>query len=309
MIDDARVRSAPDNVLGIDFGGTKVALRVERPDGSGADARLRIAEGEAASSVLERTFSEARRLVADAGAIGAIGVATPGVVHEDHVDLAPNVAGWTELGLGARLAEEFGPIPLSVENDVKAAARAEAGEGALHGAGTGLYVNLGTGIAIAPVLDGTVLRGAHGAAGEIGYAPIGPLGGSEERATTLEEHAGGSGLGRRAAADAGIAADDVRGLVALLGVSPAADRLWDDAVDEIARHLITAALTVDPSRIVVGGGMTRAGTALFDPLVARLAAALPYPPEVVASAFGPDASLRGALILARTGLDAGAAQD
>ncbi|MDR6868825.1 glucokinase [Microbacterium resistens] len=314
------------NVLGIDFGGTKVALRVEGPDGTGVSGRLRIGEGEAAASVLERTFAEARRLVAAAGPIAAVGVSTPGIVHDDHVDLAPNVVGWTDLSLGARLREAFGVTALRIENDVKAAALAESRTGALRDAGTGLYVNLGTGIAIAVVLDDVVLHGAHGAAGEIGYGIIGrmprtvpvPAGAgagagtgageaaaaetvaATETVETLEEYAGGSGLGRRSAAAGDVPASDARGLVEAVASSASAERLWTGAIDEIARHLVTAALTVDPARIAIGGGMTAAGDALFAPLTARLTAALPYPPEIVPSAFGADASLRGALILART---------
>ncbi|WP_424937085.1 MULTISPECIES: ROK family protein [Bacteria] len=287
------------NVLGIDFGGTKVALRAERPDGTGESARLRIGDGEEASAVLERTFAEARRLVEAVGGAGAVGVSTPGVVHDDRVDLAPNVVGWSDLALGARLRDEFGVTTLRIENDVKAAAVAEARAGALRTAGTGLYVNLGTGIAIAAVLGGTVLHGAHGAAGEIGYGIVGPISVGSAPRVTLEEHAGGSGLGRRAAADPSVPAADARSVVEALSSSAAAAQLWQDAVDEIARHLITAALTVDPERIAVGGGMTAAGDALFAPLSVRLRAALPYPPEIVTSAFGADASLRGALILAR----------
>lgn len=287
------------NVLGIDFGGTKVALRVEVEDGESRDDRLRIGAEEPAASVLDRTFAAAARLVAQTGPVRAVGVSTPGIVFDDRVDLAPNVVGWSDLDLGGRLEAEFGATVLAVENDVKAAALAEVREGALRDTRVGLYVNLGTGIAIAPVVEGCVLRGAHGAAGEVGYGVVGPVSEWTADAPTLEEYAGGSGLGRRVAADARVPAADVPELVAAIATSDAAARLWAGAVDEIARHLITAALTCDPARIAVGGGMTRAGAALFEPLAARLRAALPYPPEIVLSGFGADASLRGAVILAR----------
>jgi glucokinase len=289
------------NVLGMDFGGTKVALRVEAPDGRADEARLRIARGEQAHSVLDRAFDCARELVGRHGGIGSIGVSTPGIVFEDRVDLAPNVIGWSDLDLGARLRDEFGVTSLIIENDVKAAALAECREGRLRGVDVGLYVNLGTGIAISPVIDGTVLRGAHGAAGEIGYGIVGPIRERGRPVLTLEEFAGGIGLDGRVAASPEVAATDTPGLIAESAGSAAAARMWAEAVDEIARHLITAALTVDPSRIAVGGGMTRAGGALLDPLTSCLVDALPYPPEIVLSDFGADASLRGAVMLAREG--------
>lgn len=287
------------NVLGIDFGGTKVALRVEGEGGRAEEDRLRIGQGEPADAVLHRTFEASRRLVGQVGGVASVGVSTPGIVFEDRVDLAPNVAGWSELDLGARLRVEFGSVEVAIENDVKAAALAECREGALRGSPVGLYVNLGTGIAIAPVVDGQPLRGAHGAAGEVGYGIVGAVQHWDASTPTLEEYAGGSGLERRIAAAADIAAHDVAQLVADARSSATAAAMWREAVDEIARHLITAALTVDPSRIAIGGGMTRAGSALLDPLSARLAAALPYAPEIVLSQFDADASLRGAVLLAR----------
>ncbi len=287
------------NVLGMDFGGTKVALRVETADGRADEARLRIARGEPAHSVLDRAFDCARELVGRHGGIGAIGVSTPGIVFEDRVELAPNVIGWSDLELGARLRDAFAVTALTIENDVKAAALAECREGRLRGVDIGLYVNLGTGIAISPVIGGAVLRGAHGAAGEVGYGIVGPLHERGRPVITLEEFAGGLGLDGRVAASSEVTATDTAELIAECADSDAAARMWAEAVDEIARHLITAALTVDPSRIAIGGGMTRAGGALLDPLTECLVRALPYPPEVVLSDFGPDASLRGAVMLAR----------
>ncbi|MGN7978711.1 ROK family protein [Microbacterium sp. 22195] len=289
------------NVLGMDFGGTKVALRVETSEGRSDEARLRIARGEQAHSVLDRAFDCARALAERHGPIGAIGVSTPGIVFEDRVELAPNVIGWSDLELGTRLRDEFGVTALTIENDVKAAALAECREGRLQGVDVGMYVNLGTGIAIAPVIGGAVLRGAHGAAGEVGYGIVGPVRDRGRPTLTLEEFAGGLGLDGRVAASPEVTATDTAGLVAEAAHSDAAARMWAEAVDEIARHLVTAALTVDPSRIAVGGGMTRAGGALLEPLTECLVRALPYPPELVLSDFGPDASLRGAVMLAREG--------
>lgn len=291
------------NVLGMDFGGTKVALRMESGS-THVEERLRIGAGEQAEEVIARTFDVVRGMQARLGKADAVGVATPGIVLDERIDLAPNVDGWSELDLAERLREAFGSATVSIDNDVKAAALAESRDGALRDASVGLYVNLGTGIAICPVVDGQPLRGAHGAAGEVGYGVVGSVAEWDAKTLTLEEYAGGSGLGRRAAAATDVPADDAAGLLAACQDSVAAQVMWRDALDEIARHLVTAALTVDPSLIAVGGGMTRAGTALMDPLTARLTESMPYPPHVVLSRFGPDASLRGAILLARDALSA-----
>lgn len=291
-----------ESVLGIDFGGTKVALRVERGDGSVLDDRLLIAHNEEASSVLNRTMDAAEALVRAVGSVSAVGVSTPGVVHDDRVDLAPNVVGWTDLSLSSRLLDALGVRTLVVENDVKAAAYAETRLGALRDVANGLYVNLGTGIAIAPVLDGVVLRGAHDAAGEIGYGVVGVHPDWSGAGAPLEEYAGGGGLERRIV-DAGLA-ESVADLVSGVHAGDiAATEVWNDAIDELARHLITAILTTDPSRIVIGGGMVRAGSALIDRLSQRFASALPYSPDVVVSHFGTGAALSGAILLARSHID------
>ncbi|MFK4791479.1 ROK family protein [Microbacterium sp. ZW T5_56] len=323
----ASVPETAGTVLGIDFGGTKVELRIERAPGStapiplgtlgarlisesdtphrtpSADVRLEIEPGESADSVLDRTFDIARALVEAAGGVDAVGVSTPGIVLDDRVDLAPNVVGWSDLSLSDRLRDGLGAERIVVENDVKAAALAEARQGTLVDVDPGLYVNLGTGIAIAPVLGGIVLRGAHGAAGEIGYGVVGPLPDWSGSGAPLEEYAGGGGLQRRVAAS-GLGIADVPSLVAAASVSvhESAAKFWLDAVDELARHLLTATLTIDPQRVTLGGGMVRAGRALLGPLQGRLESALPYPPEVVVSAFGARAALIGACILARDAL-------
>ncbi|WP_433675796.1 ROK family protein [Microbacterium gorillae] len=322
----ASVPEAAGTVLGIDFGGTKVELRIERASGSvapiplgalgarlipesdaphrtpSADVRLEIEPGEPADSVLDRTFDIARALVEVAGGVDAVGVSTPGIVLDDRVDLAPNVVGWSDLSLSDRLRDGLGAGRIVVENDVKAAALAEARQGTLVDVDPGLYVNLGTGIAIAPVIGGIVLRGAHGAAGEIGYGVVGPLPDWSGSGAPLEEYAGGGGLLRRVAAS-GLGIADVPSLVASsTSGHESATRFWLDAVDELARHLLTATLTIDPQRVTLGGGMVRAGRALIGPLQGRLESALPYPPEVVVSAFGARAALIGACILARDAL-------
>ena len=73
-------------------------------------------------------------------------------------------------------------------------------------------------------------------------------------------------------------------------------------VDELARHILTCVLLLDPQRVVIGGGMSRASDLLLDPLRARLHAVLTFPPEIVHSSFGADASLLGAIELTRRGV-------
>jgi len=291
-------------ILGIDFGGTKVALRVDADGVAMGVDRINIRAGEGAPEVVDRTIAAAHRLLEECGTVArAVGVATPGIVHDDRIELAPNVEGWSDIPLRERLVEGLGTPLVFVGNDVKVAALAEAATGALVGVNPGLYLNLGTGIAAAMVVDGVVVQGANGASGEIGYAVVGSTRAIDwtGRGAPLEERIGGRGLGERGARLFGTDGG-ARGMLNLARRDSEAAGFVTDGVDELARHILTCVLLLDPQRVVIGGGMSRARDLLLDPLRARLDAVLSYPPQIVRSRFGAEASLLGAIELARHGM-------
>lgn len=169
-------------VLALDFGGTKIAAAVREVAAAAGDGA---APGAGRGATAERTgvvdtspelgaeanvsraLHLAHRLL-EGSPVAAVGACTFGIPHEDGVALSPAVEGWDRVPLRRRLMEAFG-APVAVVTDVKAAAAAEARHGALAGADPAIYVNLGTGLGVGIVANGTVLQGAHGAAGEIGY--------------------------------------------------------------------------------------------------------------------------------------------
>ncbi|GHJ36701.1 ROK family protein [Streptomyces sp. TS71-3] len=291
-----------DFVLGIDVGGTKVAVATAARDGRVLRrTRIDTDASRGALQTVERALDTAERLRAETSAetggrcLGA-GVASPGVVHEDRVLMAPNIPGWGELSLPALVREHLDIAEVAAANDVKAAGLAEARWGALRGVDPGIYLNLGTGLAAALVVGGRVLGGAHNAAGEIGYLLRGPhdtAGAASDRAP-LEEYFSGMGLARRGAELLGgspTAAD-------LFGsTEPRVRELVDEALDQLAVHVANLATTLDPQRIAVGGGMMRSAERIFPVLRARLGEAVPFPPELVPSAYPNDSALHGALAL------------
>ena len=179
--------------------------------------------------------------------------------------------------------------------DVKAAARAEVEHGALRDCSPGIYVNLGTGLAVAIVVDGVVLAGRHGAAGEIGYNLRGP--GRRDDLSVLEDAVSGKALGAAARQLLGPAAGPVD-LFAAVAHDARAAQVLSDFVGELAFHLVNLTIAIDPARVVVGGGLVRDWDRLAGPLRAAFDAAVPFPPELVLAAFPFDAPLRGALALA-----------
>jgi glucokinase len=184
---------------------------------------------------------------------------------------------------------------VTLATDVKAAALAEIEDGALTGCDVGLYVNLGTGLAVALVAGGRVVSGQHGAAGEIGYNLRHPEAGPD--GLRLEEAVSGKSL--EAAAVRLVGGPDVGALFERARRDPDAAEVCDRFVGELSFHLVNLAIALDPERVVVGGGLAHVWDALQPPLAAALAAAVPFPPALVLAAHPYDAPLLGALTLAR----------
>jgi glucokinase len=283
-------------VLGLDFGGSKIAAAVGDVDGTRiAGDEIAVRPGDPAGRTLARGIELAQALAATitpGRPVVAVGAATFGIPFDDRVELAPNVDGWGTLPFGQELAAAFPGARIAAATDVKAAAQCELSAGALAGCDPGLYVNLGTGLAVALTVGGRVVTGRHRAAGEIGYNLRRP--GEPADAPRLEDVVSGKALADAAGRLLGTA--DVAGLLA--AEDGAAARVREGFLDELAFHLVNLASALDPQRIVVGGGLVRSWDRLEPRLRADLDAALPYPPDLTLAAHPFDAPLLGALALA-----------
>ena len=288
-------------VLGIDIGGTKTDVALSAGGDIIGRSRLNT-DPDRPASTLERIAAVAADLASGAfgrdNRLGAVGVVSPGVVLDRKILLAPNLPGWQDVALIESLHQLLDVDRIAVTNDVKAAALAEADSGALQGCSPGLYINLGTGLAAALVVDGLVVDGAHGAAGEIGYVrTAGALGSSAfGQSAPLEDLIGGSALGRRASAVLGTPTT-VEDLFAADNVE--ARHLMHQALSGIGTALANLAVFVDPARVVVGGGLMRSAEVILPILAAHLRDCCPFPPEITAAYYTTDASLHGALALGR----------
>jgi glucokinase len=283
-------------VLGVDFGGTKVALATATATGEPLrTTRIETRAADGAKEVMRRALEAARELIAATpGRVVAAGVSTFGVVRNGRVRLAPNVPGWEDLPLPAMLQDGLGVSALSIDNDVNAAATAELHWGNLAGTELGLYVNLGTGTGAALIAGGRVVPGKHGAAGEIGYflREQGEPGYAAGHAP-LEEYTSGSGLAARGSELLG----ERVGAAELFDrrTEPAIAALLDDAAAAVGVAVANLTTFLDPERVVVGGGMA---TAFLPALQAAITRAVPFPPPVQVARFVDDAPLIGAIALA-----------
>lgn len=292
-------------VLGIDLGGTKMALATASLDGAILHAeRLPTEAARGAVQALDRAIAAGLRLVAETasdgdGVLQAVGLSTMGVTREDGVIMAPNVPGWDRLTIPSRLRAAFPEALLSIENDVKAATRAELRWGALRGCRNAIYLNLGTGIAAGLVVDGVVFEGANGAAGEIAYTLRTPHEdmGAEQGHAPLEEYVGGRAIGERASLRFGRAMT-ARDVFEHVDADPEARALVEEALAEILFGVANLAIALDPERIAVGGGLMASGELILPRLRSHMRRFAPFPPDVVPASVVHDAGLMGAVALA-----------
>lgn len=297
----------PSTVLAFDLGGTDLkAARVDRNGRIERHVRLPSRTRESADAPFAAMREAAQRLEADGAAPVAIGLGCPGMIDPRSGALVASTAHlphWRDLGLRERLTREFGR-PVAVDNDANAAALAEARLGAARGAALAVVITLGTGIGCGIVVDGRVLRGAGGGAGELGHLPFGSgvaaCACGIERC--LEPEASGSGL-LRAARAAGLEAPDAAAVFAAAAAGNAtAGTLVDAMGDRLGAALAAAVNVLNPDVLVIGGGVAQAGAPLFERLERALArhalASHRRGLRVAPAALGERAGVVGAALLA-----------
>jgi glucokinase len=252
------------------------------------------------------------------------GVGVPGMLDRRGVlCFAPNLQGASGADVASLVGQRVGDLPVVVENDANCAAVAEYHMGAAVGGDNVLVITLGTGIGGSFVVGGRVLLGAAGFAGEVGHMIVdrdGPPCACGRRGC-WERYASGGGLGRLAreaayagqlhevVALAGGEPDAVRGehvTRAALGGDEGALGVMDELGWWVALGLANLTAVLDPSKIVLGGGLVEAGGVLLSPtrrFFAELVVGGPVRPaiEIVPAALGERAGAVGAALAARAG--------
>lgn len=235
----------------------------------------------AAVKVVDGLLAEQGRKRAE---VWAAGVAVPAVVYQDVI--TKGAEGWAGFSVRAALEPHF-ECPIAVENDSNLAAFAEAWKGSATDATSVVYVHSGNRTGAGLVLNGMVVRGANGAAGEIGALPH--LGWEHAQEFLHDVRlADGRRLNREEVFAA--AAD---------GEAPAVQAV-DRFSREIAIGIAALVLAIDPEIVVVGGGNARAGDTFLEPLrrhVEALCTVRPAPP-IVPSTLKERGSITGAAGLA-----------
>lgn len=278
--------------VGIDLGGTN--LKVAAVDREG---RILAKRTRPLDSALEPKLAipwiagEVDALVAEAslGLVDTVGVGvgTPGPLNitEGLIIEAANLPGWKNVPIRDLLSDTL-QCPVTLDNDGNAAAFGEYWVGAGGGGGDLVMLTLGTGVGGGVVLDGRLLHGHFDNAGELGHMIVvaGGLPCACGQRGCLEQYSSAGGVARRVVAaiergettvlagrvEAGesIDAEDVaQGAASGDSLCLA---IWEEACLYLSIACINIQHVFNPARIVLGGGMSRAGAFLLDHVLAKI---------------------------------------
>ncbi len=292
-------------VLALDVGGTTIKGAVVHRTAVVATERFPTRREDGPDAVVGAVLAAAESLAATARRHG-VDVQAAGLAVLGLVDTKTGVArysanvGWRDIPLRA-LAEARLGVPIAFAHDVKAAGHAEAMLGAAAGWPSALVVCIGTGIAAAVVIDGVVLAGAAGHAGELGQMLVlAPEGGAAK--VRLETVASAAALASAYEAIIGaepgsVSAADV---IAAAADDPVAASVWGVGLARLCDVVADAVAVVDPAVVVIGGGLSLSDQAVCGPVHEGLAERLGWrsAPPVVAARFGDAGGWIGAALLA-----------
>lgn len=311
------------NTIGIDVGGTKVLGGVVTESGE-VIATTRRETPRDGGSALTQVIADVAIELMEKYPVASIGVSAAGFISSDRetVLATPNIAAWNGVNLDKELTLAIGK-PIVLENDANAAAWGEFKFGAGRGRSDLMMLTLGTGVGGGLILDGRLFRGAFGIGAELGHirlVPDGFLCGCGIRGC-LEQYANGGALLRHAREAISASPELARNLLArgdgtvegLQGAHITAAAREGDAVALAAFNTLAQFLgagiaslcaVIDPSCIVLGGGIIEAGEIFLSPTRDAAIRLIPFSgkhpyPEIVAAELGNSAGLVGVADLSR----------
>ncbi|WP_314148181.1 ROK family protein [uncultured Leifsonia sp.] len=294
-------------VLAFDVGGTDMKAALIDADGGIVEVVRRPTplDGErtgdavvAAVAALAAHFAETHPGIRPAAA----GLLVPGHVDDDTgIGVFAENLGWQDYPFRDRASEALG-VPVSFSHDVRGAGEAEYRLGAAAPYRDVIVLAIGTGIAGAIFVDGHLHTGG-GMAGEIGHSRVaeGPACACGGRGC-MEAVASAAAIARRYTALSGVPVPGAREVLERAKAGdPGAAEVWESALDALALGLSHTVALLAPEAIVIGGGLSQAGDALFVPLAEKLDAILTFHrrPALLPASIGENAGVIGAALRAR----------
>jgi Transcriptional regulator/sugar kinase len=250
--------------------------------------------------------------------VSSIAIAAPGYLDPKKgiVVTAPNIPGWQNLPLAGILQSKFN-VPVYLGNDANLAALGEWKFGAGRGHSNLLYITISTGIGGGIILENQLVNGANGMAGELGHVvavPDGPMCNCGKRGH-IEAVASGTAIARyvkekiAAGVPSVFAAGATPSAKEIAEAARAGDKLSNEAFElagfYLGRTFADFLHILNPSILILGGGVSMSGDLIIKPMKASLEQHVISPEylsnlSIVQAALGDDAGLLGALALSQS---------
>lgn len=303
--------------VGVDLGGTAIKVGICDTDGrllQTFEGPTEVAKGP--DTVIDNIENYIRRIVEESpydwSQVAGIGAGVAGFtnVKEGVILLAPNV-GFKDVPIRSILEERLGK-PVKIDNDANVAALGEAWSGAGKGIDNCVCYTLGTGVGGGIIINGKIVQGFSGMAGELGHIAVIPdleaIQCGCGKMGCLETVSSATGIIRMAqdAVERGdrtslslleeIAAKDV--FDAAKAGDEAASRIISRAAFYLGKSMAAVAVTLNPERFIIGGGLSKAGEFLFEQIRETFMKLTPEPVtrgvSIVPAELGNDAGMIGA---------------
>ena len=274
-------------IFAADVGGTTVKLGLFQSDGTLKEKwEIPTRTENKGSGILPDVAAAIRAKMAQLGLTSdqvlGLGIGIPGPIDENHVAIhGCDNLGWDRTDVRGEMNALLPEVPnVYAGNDANVAALGEAWLGSGKGRRSSVLFTLGTGVGGGVVIDGRIIAGHNGAAGELGHMPVNP----DEtipcgcgKCGCLEQYASATGMARLAR-EALAACDTPSPLRQLEQVTakdvcdnaregdPLAVSILERCADYLGRGMSFACCAIDPEVIMVGGGVSRAGDTLLEPV-------------------------------------------
>jgi glucokinase len=293
--------------IGVDLGGTKILAGLVNETGTiERIVELSTNASEGPEAVIERIVKSVREVkgTINNNEISGIGIGAPGPLDPltGIVLSPPNLPGWDKIPLRQRIHEYF-DLPSYLENDANAAALAEYRFGAGRGADDMVYITVSTGIGAGLILNGRLYHGAGGYAGEIGHMVVdahGPECSCGNRGC-LEALASGTAIARKATEAFGRPCTSKEVAEMAAEGNTVAASILDEAFHYLGIGLSSIVNLFNPSKIVIGGGVSQIGDVMFRRL-SNIVRTKSFPApgamvEIVPAQLGRNSGMLGGAVL------------
>ena len=309
--------------IGIDVGGTGIQVGVlDQKRTILAESSIAtctsISFAEQVSRITECVLSTAASAGFREEQIESVGVGIPGIANSATGEIIKCTnMGWNHVPFRNEFIKHLN-VPVFIDNDANVAALAESVAGVSCGSSSSVFITIGTGIGSGIIINGKIWNGFHGIGGELGHVTLslngvpctcGNLG-------CLERYCSATALIRMAREALAqnpdsvmlkMVCNDIQKIEARTVIDaaresdPVATDVYARYIDCLAHAIANVVNFLDPEVIVLGGGVSKAGTFLLDPLCRAYGKYVLYRdqpmPEIKLAVLGPEAGIIGAAML------------